>query len=75
MLKRYAETPSGQVHCRIWPGDVPNTPPLVCLHAIPYSGLHYSVLAPRLGWDAAEATCQVNDYAAQVELTRSWQGE
>ncbi len=30
------------------------------------------VMAPRLGWDAAEIDRQIADYAAQVALTRSW---
>jgi pimeloyl-ACP methyl ester carboxylesterase len=48
MIKRYADTQGGQVHCRIWPAGAAQAPPLVCLHAIPYSGLHYATLAPLL---------------------------
>jgi glycerol-3-phosphate dehydrogenase len=32
------------------------------------------VMAPRLGWDEAEVTRQVEAYAAQVALTRAWRG-
>jgi len=30
------------------------------------------VIAPRLGWDEAEITRQVEAYAAQVALTQAW---
>ncbi len=33
-----------------------------------------SVMAPRLGWDAAEVERQVADYAAEVALTQAWRG-
>ncbi len=32
-------------------------------------------MAPRLGWDEAEVTRQVADYAAQVALTQEWREE
>jgi pimeloyl-ACP methyl ester carboxylesterase len=59
MHKRYADTPDGQVHCRIWPGGEASAPPLLCLHAIPYSGLHFAALAPLL---ARERTVICPDY-------------
>lgn len=48
MIKRYANTQNGQVHVRTWQAEGASAPPLVCLHAIPYSGLHFAVLAPLL---------------------------
>jgi len=33
------------------------------------------VMAPRLGWDAAEIERQVADYVAQVALTQEWRTE
>lgn len=49
MFKRYADTPLGQIHCRVWGNESgANAPDLVCLHAIPYSGLHFAAIAPLL---------------------------
>jgi len=47
--KRYIDLEDGQVHCRIWAAEKrPQQPDLVCLHAVPYSGLHFATIAPLL---------------------------
>jgi pimeloyl-ACP methyl ester carboxylesterase len=48
MEKRYVDSRQGQLHCRIHTPAVVTGPPLICLHALPYSGLHFARLAPLL---------------------------
>lgn len=50
------------------------------IYEVPNGGLNRAravaeVMATRLGWDAAEVERQVQEYAAQVALTRAWRGE
>ena len=54
--KRYVHTRQGQLHCRSWTPSTQARPPLLCLHAMPYSGLHFATLAPLLA-DRRQVIC------------------
>lgn len=49
MKRLYAETSYGQIHGRYLEARGEKTaPPIVCLHPMPYSGIHYKTVAPFL---------------------------
>ena len=54
--KGYVRTGQGQLHCRSWTPSTQTCAPLLCLHAMPYSGLHYATLAPLLA-DRRQVIC------------------
>ncbi len=54
--KRYVHTRQGQLHCRSWTPSTQARAPLLCLHAMPYSGLHFATLAPLLA-DRRQVIC------------------
>ncbi|HIQ00800.1 MAG TPA: glycerol-3-phosphate dehydrogenase/oxidase [Anaerolineales bacterium] len=50
------------------------------IYEVPDGGLERAravaeAVAPRLGWEASEVEQQVQEYAAQVALTRAWRGK
>lgn len=52
ITRQYVTTSHGQVHLRrLDSGGNGDTPPLVCLHPAPYSGLYFTTLMPLLGRD------------------------
>ena len=82
MRRRYVDTGFGQVHLRDSGGGVADSsPPLLCLHPIPYSGLFFDTITPLLsterrvispdypgygGSDVMESDAEVSRYAAAM---------